>query len=276
LSGLLALLLVVPALQADDKPADKPADKSPDKAKETPPTPSEQYKALDREFREAQKKFFKEYNEAKTPEEKQKVLQEKSPSPAKYASRFLELAEKNPKDPAAVDALIWVMRNSQGGAAGGERTKALTILKRDYLTSEKVVNICDSLVYQTDADSESFLRTLMEKSPAKDVQGRACLALAMHLQNRQQRNRSANTAETEKAYKEVESLLGLAVAKYSDVKHPFYGAIGAKAENILFEIRYLRVGKEAPDIAGEDQDGKKFKLSDYRGKVVLIDFWGNW
>jgi hypothetical protein len=32
----------------------------------------------------------------------------------------------------------------------------------------------------------------------------------------------------------------------------------------------------APEIEGTDQDGKSFKLSDYRGKVVLLDFWGNW
>jgi cytochrome oxidase Cu insertion factor (SCO1/SenC/PrrC family) len=36
------------------------------------------------------------------------------------------------------------------------------------------------------------------------------------------------------------------------------------------------VGKKAPPIVGPDQDGKKFKLSDYKGKVVLLDFWGNW
>lgn len=36
------------------------------------------------------------------------------------------------------------------------------------------------------------------------------------------------------------------------------------------------VGKTAPEISGEDIDGKSFKLSDYRGKVVLLDFWGNW
>jgi hypothetical protein len=36
------------------------------------------------------------------------------------------------------------------------------------------------------------------------------------------------------------------------------------------------VGMKAPEIEGEDIDGKKFKLSDYRGKVVLLDFWGNW
>jgi cytochrome oxidase Cu insertion factor (SCO1/SenC/PrrC family) len=38
----------------------------------------------------------------------------------------------------------------------------------------------------------------------------------------------------------------------------------------------LRVGTEAPEITGEDIDGVPFKLSDYRGQVVLLDFWGNW
>jgi hypothetical protein len=38
----------------------------------------------------------------------------------------------------------------------------------------------------------------------------------------------------------------------------------------------LEVGNLAPEIEGEDTDGKKFKLSDYRGKVVLLDFWGHW
>jgi hypothetical protein len=38
----------------------------------------------------------------------------------------------------------------------------------------------------------------------------------------------------------------------------------------------LAVGKVAPDIEGEGIDGKPLKLSDYRGKVVVLDFWGNW
>jgi cytochrome oxidase Cu insertion factor (SCO1/SenC/PrrC family) len=38
----------------------------------------------------------------------------------------------------------------------------------------------------------------------------------------------------------------------------------------------LAIGKVAPDIVGEDIDGKEFKLSEYRGKVVVLDFWGNW
>jgi len=44
----------------------------------------------------------------------------------------------------------------------------------------------------------------------------------------------------------------------------------------LFELRNLGIGKTAPEIEGEDVDGKKFKLSDYRGKVVVLDFWGDW
>ena len=36
------------------------------------------------------------------------------------------------------------------------------------------------------------------------------------------------------------------------------------------------IGKPAPEIEGEDIDGKPMKLSDFRGKVVLLDFWGHW
>jgi thiol-disulfide isomerase/thioredoxin len=36
------------------------------------------------------------------------------------------------------------------------------------------------------------------------------------------------------------------------------------------------IGKRALDISGEDGDGRPFSLSDYRGKVVLLDFWATW
>ena len=35
-------------------------------------------------------------------------------------------------------------------------------------------------------------------------------------------------------------------------------------------------GSLAPEIKGNDLDGAPFKLSDYRGKVVMLDFWGDW
>ena len=38
----------------------------------------------------------------------------------------------------------------------------------------------------------------------------------------------------------------------------------------------LAVGTLAPEIAGPDTDGSEFKLSDYKGKIVMLDFWGDW
>jgi len=47
-------------------------------------------------------------------------------------------------------------------------------------------------------------------------------------------------------------------------------------EQQIFQWRNLRVGRVAPDFETEDVDGVAFKLSEYRGKVVLLDFWGFW
>jgi len=36
------------------------------------------------------------------------------------------------------------------------------------------------------------------------------------------------------------------------------------------------LGMSPPDIVGVDLDGAEFALSDYKGKVLFIDFWGDW
>ena len=52
--------------------------------------------------------------------------------------------------------------------------------------------------------------------------------------------------------------------------------LGQEAEARLDDMVNLAVGKPAPDIEGVDVDGKPLRLSDYRGKVVMLVFWGSW
>ena len=46
--------------------------------------------------------------------------------------------------------------------------------------------------------------------------------------------------------------------------------------DLKYKITHLVVGCEAPEIEGVDSEGKKITLSEYRGKVVLLPFWGMW
>lgn len=39
---------------------------------------------------------------------------------------------------------------------------------------------------------------------------------------------------------------------------------------------FPRIGQPAPEIVGTDLENKPMKLSDYRGKVVVLDFWASW
>ncbi len=78
-----------------------------------------------------------------------------------------------------------------------------------------------------------------------------------------------------KAEKEAAEILDRVVKDFADVKGG-RSTLGEVAQGDLHEIRDLVVGKVAPDIEAEDLNGTKFKLSGYRGKVILLDFWGNW
>jgi hypothetical protein len=93
---------------------------------------------------------------------------------------------------------------------------------------------------------------------------------------------------------EIERLLRVVADKYADVPvsdweylgrpKVFVGltpfakpkTYGDLARAMSFEINNIVPGKPAPEIEGTDADGKTFRLSDYKGKVVLLVFSANW
>ncbi|MGC4043762.1 MAG: hypothetical protein QM758_08140 [Armatimonas sp.] len=67
----------------------------------------------------------------------------------------------------------------------------------------------------------------------------------------------------------------LALMKQTVGKYPTTTA-AADAKRTIFELENLQIGMVAPEMTGKDETDTPFKLTDYRGKVVVLDFWGFW
>lgn len=265
-------------------------------ATQEPPAPEQQYKAILKEFGEAANANWK----ATTDEARKQAAARVEPLPLK----LLELAEKNPNQAWTLDALTqiitfeyWLDNYSQhaGWGQDSRQARAIAILLRDHVRSEKLGETCKRAQFGFRKECESFLRTVLKENPHRDVQGRAFLGLAVFLNGRLNRldllkDQPALTARYESLYgreyldalraqdrsealAEVEAVFEQAAQKYGDVQLPFSGTVAENANRELFAIRRLAVGKEVPEIEGPDQDGAVFRLSDYRGKVVLLYFW---
>jgi len=52
--------------------------------------------------------------------------------------------------------------------------------------------------------------------------------------------------------------------------------ITGESEFFVYQYNSLNIGDNAPEFSIESPDGTYFKLSDFRGKIVLLDFWASW
>ena len=107
-----------------------------------------------------------------------------------------------------------------------------------------------------------ILRAIGEKAAAPDARAAGLFGVAVLF--------TEDASSTPAQRKEARALFGRVTEEF-----PKSGP-AREAKGYVFELERLQVGMQAPDFDAVDGDGVKFKLSEYRGKVVLIDFWGFW
>ena len=242
------------------------ADAQNDTKKDKPKTAQEQFEGYMDELETARLEASKAFREAKTAEEKEKVRPTFLKKLQAMSPRMLELAEKNPKDAVSAEADLFVLSISNSTA---DQEKALGLLLRNQ--ADRAPDACMVLAQSTNPETNALLNKVLEfKDGSNRTKAVATLGLAF-VAKRHLEEVDATSADGIKFSKQAEDLFEQIISKYKDVKEAF-----SAAEGELFVLKNLSIGKVAPDIEGSDSDGKKFKLSDYRGKVVVLDFWALW
>jgi hypothetical protein len=187
-----------------------------------------------------------------------------------FVPRFWEAANEYAGTDHAIPFLAWIVSNASRSAPEQSK-KALEVLITTHIESaalDKIAHNLDRYVGRLGNEiAFEMIDKIIEKSPHDPVRagafyarGKLRLAAAKKLEG------DARKPAMEQALADYDKAVELA----GEADWTRY----AKGE--LREQRQLQIGMPAPDIVGKDLDGVAFKLSDYRGKVVLLSFWGDW
>ncbi len=177
--------------------------------------------------------------------------------------QLVSVLENDPSSEAALNAARWILLNTQDGP---EVEKAAAVILQEHIRSADLVRLAQEMERMRHRCSGRLLEAMLEKNPSAEVQGNACLMLALL------RKDEAKYGENRQATAEAERLFERVIGQFGRVKRNGE-KLADLAEEALFELRKLFIGKPAPETEGEDLDGRPLKLSDYRGKVVLLIFW---
>ena len=256
-------------------------------------TALEQYNSLLGSYNSDMDRYRDSVRKAETDEQRQEA-HKLYPDINMYRTLFFALAQKHPETKGAHKALTWV--SSVGGPEG---THALDLLLTRYSDSPGLWRVIQSAPLSTHPfRTMGHLEKIAGENEKTRTRAFAHFVLAqmqirqIEVQKRLKEDESAKAgyeeeyggtyvqdslnADTERLDRRaIENLekaveIGTETRLYRDV------SVAEAAERIMFEFRYLRIGREAEDIVGEDIFGEEFKLSDYRGKVVVLDFWADW
>jgi len=240
----------------------------------------------------------KRLGELKTEDQKAALFEVHIREATPLAEKALALVVGNAQDPAAVEVLTWIIDRGWGNWESTVVEKAADLLIQHHLKDRRTHNVVTGFAHLGMPWTEKMLRALVAAElPAKE-HALTLFQLAQCLQG------SAEFVPDSKIFdarrlKRVELLYGKdnvakmrmadaakleaeAIRLFTDVADN-YGNVEYNlkklrdhAASAIYIIRNIGIGKTAPEITGEDIDGKPMKLSDYRGKVVVLDFWGHW
>lgn len=171
-------------------------------------------------------------------------------------------AEYQGKD-EAVRFLTFVVKNGFDDADAV--TQALATLTKDHAANAAIAQALPFAERAVMMHPKAPVRPLLDAVLATNGDAE-CKALAHFARGRLQLVPGADAATRAAGKKDLETAATL--TQDEDLK--------AQAAATIFEAEHLQVGCTAPEIEGTDTDGKPFRLSEYRGKVVLLDFWGFW
>ncbi|NOT31767.1 MAG: redoxin domain-containing protein [Planctomycetes bacterium] len=212
----------------------------------------ERFEKQDTEALDAYSKASEAHDEA----EKSKALARR---PGKgFIPEFRALAEEAQGTETAARAWLWVLRLI--GNDPKESKRIVDLLLEQHMQSEALGELTDRV-----RDREA-LRAMVDESPHERVRAGALLALGKLL---------LDSAKSEDKA-EGRDCLEAVVSEYGELSYGQDSTFAAAADRHLFELDRLQLGMVAPDFEATDENGVQWKLSDYRGKVVVVDFWGNW
>ena len=160
----------------------------------------------------------------------------------------------------AIDFLMMVVNLDQTKAK-----PALETLLTSHIDSPKLASMGRMIPFLDRIVSPEFAteaRGKLMKSKSIDVRGWALFAT--HQETIEKGDRDGDE------YKDARAKL-LAVADEVSDK-----GLASQIRSAIDDRELFGIGCTAPDIAGVDLDGVEFKLSDYKGKVIFLDFWGDW
>jgi hypothetical protein len=250
-------------------------------------TPAERLAAIQQEEKEAEAEFRKAVTALPdTPEGEKKSLELFEAYDKGQTARFaaaVALAKSDPKSDVGFAALEWVLTEPRSYHVPPGKS-ALELITEYYATSPRVGKIVAWVGYYPPQKGEeaheaaiALIDAVAAKNPDPTARGQAYMAKAWEAKRKFAVAEHTKSADTDKLADEAEKAFETIVKDFADCPRLISeNTLGEVSRRELFELRHLRIGKVAPEIEGEDLQGVKFKLGDYRGKVVVLDFWGDW